>query len=384
MAKNLTLIFNHFEREHLGKDVFLVPYTIGKKYGLDVTIVYPLTDTNADFPSELRGVKLNPIMANRQFKMLPIWRTLPFYWYLVRNAKKIDVLMRFHHVPHTYYQTFVYKLFNKKGSIYVKLDGLNNSLRLNLGHTTKLKWWQRKKFNFLVKKVDLFSIETSQDYNYMVNCGNNSFIAKLKFFPNGFDEEEFSMRNIKEKKFSEKENLIITVGRLGTRPKNTELILNALDGANLKDWKVELIGTVEDSLKPKIEEFYRKNPDKKDKVTFTGPIYSKDELWSHYNRAKVFMLSSNWESYALVFGEAKRFGCFILTTEVGASKDITECGKYGKVLNIGDCEGMRRGVEDIIDGKIDIDVYKSLDKNSLSWNKLIENLEIDKLICSHE
>ena len=47
--KNITLVFNHFETEHLGKDVFLVPYYLDKIYNLDVTIVYQETKINRDF-----------------------------------------------------------------------------------------------------------------------------------------------------------------------------------------------------------------------------------------------------------------------------------------------------------------------------------------------
>ena len=58
MPKQLTLIFNHFETEHLGKDVFLVPLYLGKQLGYDVTIVYPLTETNKDFPLQIWGYSL--------------------------------------------------------------------------------------------------------------------------------------------------------------------------------------------------------------------------------------------------------------------------------------------------------------------------------------
>ena len=44
--KNITLIFGHFEKEHLGKDVFLVPYYLEKLYGGKTTIVNSKTETN--------------------------------------------------------------------------------------------------------------------------------------------------------------------------------------------------------------------------------------------------------------------------------------------------------------------------------------------------
>lgn len=72
MYQNLTLIFKHFEIEHFGKDVFLVPYYLGKQYQCDVTIVYPLTKTNQHFPSEVRGVQLRPQKGMRNDK--EIWR----------------------------------------------------------------------------------------------------------------------------------------------------------------------------------------------------------------------------------------------------------------------------------------------------------------------
>lgn len=189
MSKQLTLIFKHFETEHLGKDVFLVPYFIGKKYGFDVTIVYPKTPTNALMPSIVRGVRLHPIKANRRLRWFPIWRTLPFYLYLLRNAKHIDFLMRFHHQDHTYYHAFLYKLLNKKGILYLKLDGFPESLKKVLDQNKYLSRWQKWKFKMLVDKVDRFSIETQKEYNYMLNHGNKQFSDKLRLLPNGFDED---------------------------------------------------------------------------------------------------------------------------------------------------------------------------------------------------
>lgn len=46
---NLTLLFENVEHVHLGKDVFLFPYYLGKRYGMNVNIVYPQTPTNKKF-----------------------------------------------------------------------------------------------------------------------------------------------------------------------------------------------------------------------------------------------------------------------------------------------------------------------------------------------
>jgi hypothetical protein len=54
-GNKFVLIFNHFETEHLGKETFLIPYYCGRLYNLDVTIVYPQTETNSYMPKEIRG-----------------------------------------------------------------------------------------------------------------------------------------------------------------------------------------------------------------------------------------------------------------------------------------------------------------------------------------
>lgn len=380
MPKQLTLIFNHFETEHLGKDVFLVPYTIGKKYGYNVTIVYPLTPTNANFPDYIKGVKLKPIKPNKRLKWFPFWRTLPFYMYLLSNARKIDFLIRFHHQDHTYYHALLYKWINKKGILYLKCDGFPKSLRKAVGHYSHLSWLRKRMYKMLIKKIDRISVETSQDYKYIIGCGQRELIEKLRLLPNGFDESELDELEIEEKDFTHKDNLMITVGRLGTPQKNTELILRALDGINMKNWKMELIGPIENSLKPAIDRFFINNPDKKNNVVFTGPIYDKSELWSHYNRAKVFILSSNWENYALVLGEARRFRNYIISTNVGAAGDVTEDGKYGTLVGINDTEGMRKAIMNVINGNVDLDVYKDVDITDMSWDKLIDRLELDQII----
>ena len=112
---NITLIFNHFEfeREHLGKDVFLIPYYLGKQLGYDVTIVYPRTTTNGDVPEYLNGVRLIPLRYRKHIPLIPIWQHVNFYIYLLKHVKTINVLMRFHLSVHTELMSIFYKKWNR-------------------------------------------------------------------------------------------------------------------------------------------------------------------------------------------------------------------------------------------------------------------------------
>ncbi len=387
MSKQLTLIFNHFEVEHLGKDVFLVPFYLGLNLGYNVTIVYPLTETNKDFPTEIQGVKLVPIRLKKRLSWFPFWRTWNFYIYLLRNSSSIDVLMRFHLSIHTLLMTIIYKIIHSKGAVYVKMDINPNSLlkEKDFKVTGFQSWIKKCLYRTYTHKLDVCSCETSLAYEYLKKMQNHHPLYnlgnKLLFIPNGFDEDLLRCLSIKEKSFAEKENVMITVGRLGTPEKNTSMLLEALKIVDLQDWKFYLIGPMEANLKADIEKFYYHFPEKRNQVILTGPIYDKKELWEYYNRSKVFVLTSRWESYALVLSEAQRFRNYILSTNVGAFNDITEHGKYGISINQEDVSDLVDKMNSIISNKINIDVYDAnFDTALLSW-KYKMHFVANALIC---
>ena len=192
--------------------------------------------------------------------------------------------------------------------------------------------------------------------------------------PNGFDEELLKSFSLEEKEFKNKENIFITVGRLGTPQKNTEMILEALNKVKMKDWKFYLIGPIEEPLKKNIDEFYRLNPEKRESVIFLGPIYNKKALWEYYNRAKVFVFTSRWESYGLVLNEANRFRNYILSTPVGAYYDITDNEKYGRSLKQEDSNYLAQQMQQIINGNLNIDVYDDFIPKEISWEYQIQKL----------
>ena len=203
----------------------------------------------------------------------------------------------------------------------------------------------------------------------------DNLAKKLILVPNGFDENKLNSYNITERLFSSKENLIITVGRLGSLPKNTNMILKALEKVDLKSWKFCLIGPIEKEFQQEIDLFYKKNPTKKHDVIFIGNIIEKKDLWEWYNRAKVFVFTSRWESYGLVLNEAKRFRNYLLSTDVGAFKDLYENGKYGRIVNQDDAEDLTNILQEIVNGDIDINVYgDEFSPTSLSYIQQVKKI----------
>lgn len=377
--KNLTLFFEFFDHEHLGKDPFMVPYYLGKIMNYEVKIIYPLTESNKDLPSNIKGVSLCPLTIGTSKDAVAESFARATYSYIWQHAKEIDVLMRFFDVDVSRKSAMIYKLRNPKGKVYIKMDvnpyGINDkapSFPRNLLASIKGR--------ILKSFVDVISCETQLALQKLKASPNpyNHWGKKIVFMPNGFDEELLSSLHIDEEKYAEKENVMITVGRLGTPQKNTPMLLQALAKADLKDWKVYLIGPIDSSLQPEIDAFYQQNPEKKNQVIFTGAIYDKKELWEFYNRSKAFILTSKWEGFALVYTEAQRFRNYIVSTKVGAASDVIEDGKYGDFIEQDDFEGLAKKIDDIVSGSTDIDVYNHFDVKSLSWQERLKVI-VDRL-----
>lgn len=373
MKKNIYLLFEKLDEVILGKDVFLTPYYIAKKFNLELKIVS--SNKNKSISPIYRGAEI----IKKAFKSS---RSILFLMGL--EAKKIDNLMLFHLNKKTFYLVLVYKFFNPKGKVYVKADIDETALnkKQNFASNKIRRIVKKKIYIKAIEKIDLITVETKKIYNLITEKGiyNKDISSKLEYLPNGFDEELLEKMQIDLKKYDEKENIMITVGRIGEVQKNNELLLKSIEELDLKEWKILLIGPVNDDFKLKFKEFLFKNPLKKEKVILVGNITDKKELFQYYNRAKVFLLTSNWEGFALVFLEALRFGNYILTTDVGGAQEVTNNSEIGKVVEIENAKELRRGLEEIINGEIDLkqkmDDSITHSKQFFIWEKIINNSKI--------
>lgn len=387
--KKIVHICEEFEYMWIGKDNGLIPIYMQEKYGYDSEIwTYDLKN---DLPNEIRGVKILKLKEFcpriRNFTAgVKFLKRLNLYLHLIKNAKDIDVLMLFHMTKSSYWNTLFYKRMNPNGKVYIKADfnlevykkeieiieGKSKNLRSFFKKRRYLSEYKKRKK--LAKICDLISYESKESYEYMKgDYAGISTEGKTIYLPNGVDNF-FIEKNISLKDYEEKEKIFLTVGRLGTQEKNTEAILDALDRMDIKDWKFYLVGKIENKFHKKIEEFYIKNPEKKEKVIFTGPIYDRKELYSYYNRAKVFVLPSRWESFGIAMVEAMMFGNYILTTPTCAVRDITDDGRIGKVI----CdENLKVELCKIINEEVDFkkNYFMTLNySKNFHWSRLIDTL----------
>ena len=328
--KTFVTIFEKCENIHLIKDVGQIPYFMHKTFAYDSTIVTLKNETDYKYlESEVKGLKLKFIPKIKFGRV-----SLAVIWYLLKNAKKIDVLHLFHHREPSYIYSIIYKLINPKGHLYLKSDKGYRGLIKNNGLFANKKLrhkFRSKLFDIAIKYIDTLSIESTSGYEFLIEK-YPQYKEKFLFLTNGLDIDRF-YEQAPFVEYKDKENLIITVGRIGAREKNNAMLLNAIPSLILEDWKVLFIGPIEDSFQLEIDKFYSKNPSLKSKVIFTGAIYDRKELLSYYAKSKIFCLTSIEESFGFVLIEAMCYGNYIVTTNVSSAKEITNNQKYGAVVD---------------------------------------------------
>ncbi len=358
----------HLNANIAGKDMFLVPMYLGRHLGASVELVYPKADFNKEFSGEYRGVKLTPIRSGSKYYST-LWSEKEMGWWLIKNARRIDVLYLFWLNPRNALFARIYKLLNPKGVCYIKGD-INTVAAPSSG-------WKQAVWEFLYRAVDVLSVET-QDIYGKITAGilGEHLKNHTVLMSNGFDIELFEHMSIVRKAYAEKERLILTVGRIGSVHKNNEMMLEALDGMDMRGWHFWFVGPVEEKFKSYFEDFLQRNPEKREYVKLIGGIYDKKELWEVYNKAKIFVLTSSKECMAQVFSEALAFGNYIVTTDVQGSVEITDRQRLGRIVKLNDVHALREALQEVIQGTKDISALTAeairLSDEKYNWRSLTQ------------
>lgn len=364
--KRFVLLFDALQNVHLHKDVGQIPHQLQKHFGYEAEIVcHKNEDRYLYLDEELKGLKLRFITSS------------PLY-YLLKNARNIDVLMLFHVKTESIYATLLYKLLNPAGFVYVKYDLPDHELLYaawgNRNILTQLK--RSVLFKMFVRKLDLLSVECRQVYERLTRIP----ASKKIHLPNGFAPEIPAYYGIIPKPFAEKENIILLVGRHGSKQKNSELLLKVLEKlGDIGDWQVFFVGPLTDEFEQLKNTFLSEHPHYRGKVHFPGNISDKKLLFDYYNRAKVFCLPSRWESWGLVCGEALFFGCvLVMTQEVSSSLDLTDNGQAGLMVATEDTDAWAMTLHNLMHDPSRLKHYfvqgKTHFDNHFSWPRALSPL----------
>lgn len=324
--KRFVTLFPKCTNNDLVKDVGMIAYIMAKYYDYDSKVVGCDIDLKGDYVDEFQKV-LTLCTLKRYFKN----DNINGLFYLLKHAKEIDVLHIFHFNPKkNALWVWLYKFLNPKGVVYLKLD-------MRLASIEELE--KRKKYTFgAMKKIDLISAESE-----VVRKGIEDIYQRdIKLIPNGY----YDFTEMKKVSLEEKENVIITVARLGTYPKATDILLEAFfNSASRHSWNLRLIGSIEPSFEPYIKMFFEKHPEMKERIEFAGEIKDRELLNEEYSKARVFILPSRFEGFPLVLPEAMKNGCYlILSSKIPPAQELTDNGNCGLIVEPDNIEQLAEAI----------------------------------------
>lgn len=403
--QTFTTIVLHAENLELRKDPGQIPYHFGNLKNVDSTLVtYYYSNINnitvgpleicpqkqedilKDYPflsTEVKGLKIKFLdyLGRGKFYEKAVYK------YLKENSKNIDVLNLFHFTTENIFYSLLYKIKNPKGKIYLKLDinvPFYESCKYFFNANVMLPFIKRDLIQKILyplffKIVNTISAESAYGLNYFksrFNVPEN----KLILIPNGIDDDLIKSKNIKPLTFAKKENILITVGKIGSAEKNNKMLLDALANVDLKNWKIYFIGSITNDFKPEIESFYNKNPGLINAVVFTGRINEPEKLYDYYNRAKIFCLTSINEGFPLAACEAAYFGNYlILTSTIKCFNELTDNGKYGNSVLTDDYSTLSKNIQNLIDNESVLERscqgMMNYAKTTLTWQSIIPLLQ---------
>lgn len=360
--KTFYSILLKMENMNLVKPEGMIPFEL-KKFGYDSYVACYKDDKGYDYlNNDLKGLKIKYVNSKYKSDLLNLFS------FFKTNAKDIDVLMLFHMTFTSVCQIIFFKIFNKNGIVYVRFDADVNATKIithQLDYFNSFNEKIRFFFNsyiyiFLHKYfIDMSSIETKKLYDEIIEF-NPIYKEKLFLSNNGI--KVFDMRDVK------KVNQIITVGRLGTYQKATEILLHSFKNLkNRKNWVLKLVGPIEKDFESYIKNFYDENPEMKECIHFVGNISDRKNLSELYAESKIFCLPSRFGSYEIVLGEAAYFGDYIISTDVGVASEILDITNYGSLMEIDNVNYLSELLQNFIDNE------QSIHRDSLDLKNLVSS-----------
>lgn len=290
--------------------------------------------------------------------------------FLLQNYEKMDILVINGIYDFGIYLLDEYRKLRPDGKVYCALD-------MNSGWMQRIPWESPKIQNF-ANQCDVISTVCTHVRDLL--NGNPKVNFTCRFFSNAFYNPNQIPANID---ISKKENTILTVSRIGTYQKNNQEMLMgfAKIADKLPDWKLKLVGNIDDEFKPFMDKYFNEYPHLKEQVIFTGPIIDKQELYNEYARAKIFMLTSVYEGGAPnVYAEALYHGCKFFTSDIDAADDIINRGELGVKYKRGDIDELATKLFDLCSNFDNEKIEEHIEKSTVyyqsyyDWNRNAKKL----------
>ncbi len=365
---NFCTLFLKTENVHLTKDVGQLPFCLKRDFGYNA---YIATYRNGEYPyllSEVQNLELQFV------KKSILGKSYDGIRYLYKNRRNIDIL----NIYHLNFSSFIWVMFfkiirKKKALIYLKLDA--DHLEIDKMKQKNIKAWIK---HLTIRNADIVSAES----RFMRDALQIYCKSKLLYIPNGcLEAQQNGNTNGK------KENIILTVGRLGTYQKATEVLVNAFLKSDLTSgWQLVLIGSMTDDFREWMRHKLAEYQDVSESIMMLGSIESKEVLQKWYDRAKIFALPSRYEGFPIVLVEAMTRGCYIIVSDtVLAARDLICNQKMGSIVAVNSEEDLRQALQRAAYMEIDWDMNAKQIQSSIEdrflWKNILKVLDSSIKSC---
>ncbi|MBL4706763.1 MAG: glycosyltransferase family 4 protein [Flavobacteriales bacterium] len=300
--------------------------------------------------------------------------------YLDENAADIDVLHFFHLTKETIYYGLHFRKLNPTGKIFLKMDVYNETLVDGINYSKKkLKnWYHKRNEKKFLRTVDVVTAENPISQKLLVELFP-ILEKKCIVMTNGVNTDFLQSEFPQIKSHQEKENILLSVGRIGVAEKNYKLMIEAVLKVDLKDWKVVLVGPVEPEFQSWLNDQLKLHPNHADKIELVGSVDDRKTLYEYYNRSKVFCLTSPFESFGIAYAEAMYFGNYIVGNDGHSSFDLlSNDGQLGSKVAKNNVEELIVELELMMNDQNKLELLqKQIEdraRTHFSWRIIIEDL----------
>lgn len=318
------------------KDCGMFLYTLAKYFSWESTYVYYKTresDTvwNQEFSSYVNTICIGETSDyKKQIELAKL--------YLREHIHEFDVIMFFNYGSIVWKLAKYCKQLKPDIVVYSKLDMGIGGFEHFCGNKPFM-WLRNYAEKLKSQYVDFFTVETKSYYDVLSKT--SVFRNRLGYLPNGVSTLDI---NVNEIDCISKENIVITVGRLGEYVKNNELLLDAiklLSDDIVKKWKFMFIGPSTEAFIQAVKNFKEEYPEKANSIIMTGNITDRTQLYTYCRRAKIICMTSRTESTCLATLEGMYFGAYpIITNYSDFTKDTTNNNLCGCIVDNNDIQGL--------------------------------------------
>lgn len=330
-----------YQNDQLMKDTCLIPYAFYKEFGYEPVIVTAKKEEYT-YLKYLEGLVMD---IQPTPNCLDEWIEA-CKQYILDNYEKIDILFCFGSYSTYTHIVPLYKSVKPEGKVILKLDA--NSLWMD-----RIPY-ENDEYKLFYENCNLITCESRALKKFL----SRKWPYKIEYVVNGFmgkPDRGFVP-------YEEKENIILTVGRLGTKQKANHVLLEAFaKSANqIPGWKLRLVGSITPEFMVYIENFLKQNPNIAHRVTFTGNISDKGILEQEYRKAKIFAITSLQEGGTPnVFSEAALNGCYMVCSNIDAVQEVTNWGRLGKAFQMNNIEELAKILETVCSVEYNDEMKKS-------------------------